>query len=298
MIRALLFFSAAAWGQIAGPLLGWVPDGDRIRPIYGIPASAAVGHSIRGGRDLRLIAVSPRQDYVLATAANSGEALVITGGDHSAPIRGVAAGADRIVLSPTGSAAALWFSATNRIQILSGLPAAPKVRELDATFLASPPLALAVSDDAQWLAGAWPNGLYTWGPDGAVNQPQVEAGVVALTFFHQRADLALATATRVFSLIDNRVSMIFGSDDQPLSPVGLALSFDNRQLVLAGRSGVLVIDPTTGLASTIDCGCAPEGIFGMGGSLFRLTSGVVKLLDAAAGSIWFAPPALDAGVRR
>lgn len=305
MIRLLVlvvFGLSAAWAQIAGPILGWVPDGARIRPIYGIPASAAVGRTMHGARELAVIAVSPRQDYVIATAANSGEVLVITGGNHVRPIHGVTAGADRIVVSPGGSAAALWFSTTNRIQIVSGLPAAASVRELDTSFLASPPLALAVSDDARWLAGAWPDGVYTFGPDGAVNQPQVDAGVVAIAFFHGRADLAVATETRVLSIADigGRATVSILSD-QASSPAGIALSFDNRWLALADRAGAIIsIEIASGAASTIDCGCAPEGVFGMGGSVFRLTSpasGVVKLFDAAAGAVWFAPPALEAGVK-
>ena len=304
MIRSLiviLFACCAAWGQINAPLLGYLPDGGRIRPAYGIPGASAVSGAIDLGRELAQISVSPRQDYVLGAAADTGEALLIRPGLGATNLDGVAAGADRIVMSPRGGAAAFWFSATGHIQIVAGLPGSPSIREIDASFLPNP-AALAVSDDGQWLAGAWPDGTYTFGPDAQVNRLQVDSGVVSLAFFHQRPDLVLATPTRVISIADiggqANPNVLYDNSDQPLNPVGIALSFDNRLIVVAGRAGLLLaIDLNTGASATVDCGCAPEGLFGLGGSAFRLTglnNGAFKLFDAAAGAVLFSPLAADA----
>src|ERR1043166_4250604 len=43
-----------------------------------------------------------------------------------------------------------------------------------------------------------------------------------------------------------------------------------RVIVVAGRAGLLLaIDLNTGASATVDCGCAPEGLFGLGGSGYR-----------------------------
>ncbi len=300
---AFLLTSGAAWAQIAAPMLGWVPDGARIRPVYGIPGSAAVGPSIDASHDFAVIAVSPRQDFVLATDAVTGDALIVTGGSVTR-LDGATAGADRIVMSPRGMAAALWFSSTSRVQIVSGLPGAPSVREVDASSSGGSPAALALSDDGQWLAVGSPDGVYVFGSTGATNRLPLDEPVAALAFFQQRGDLVVATATRVMSVVDvgrADISMIYNGADQPLAPVGVAVSFDNRRIVVADRAGALLtVDLTTGSAVTVDCACSPGGVFGMGGSVFRLTdpaSGVMKLFDALAGQVLFSPPALEPGDR-
>jgi hypothetical protein len=40
---ALVLGGCAAWASISVPMLGYVPDGNRLRPVYGIPAAAAIG---------------------------------------------------------------------------------------------------------------------------------------------------------------------------------------------------------------------------------------------------------------
>ena len=102
-----LLSAGAAFGQIGGPVLGYVPDGGRIRPVYGIPATGAAGPFLDQNRDYAQIAISPRQDYALAIAADNGEALVIVPGGSPTHLDGVAPGASRMLTSPRGSAAVL-----------------------------------------------------------------------------------------------------------------------------------------------------------------------------------------------
>ena len=300
---SVTFGMSPAFAQIAGPVLGYIPDGGRIRPVYGIPAASAVGSALDQGRDLARIAVSPRQDYVLATAADTGEALLIAPGGNAAHLDGAAAGADRIVISPRGSAAALWFSATSHLQIVSGLPAAPSVLDIDAAFRGAAPGALAVSDDGQWLVGTWPDGVYALGAAGQVNRLPVDSNAAALAFFHRRTDLAVATPTAILTITDAGgsavPSVVYDSSASPLSPVAIALSFDNLHLAAADLAGtVLAVDLSSGVPASVDCACAPEGLFAMGGSVFRLTGfspGALKLFDAATGDVWFTPLAVSAG---
>ena len=75
--------------------------------------------------------------------------------------------------------------------------------------------------------------------------------------------------------------------------MGLALSFDNRYLSVAGNLGSLsTFDLAAGTSVGLNCACSPANLYGMGGSLFRLTNlvdGVVKVFDAATNEVWFVP---------
>jgi hypothetical protein len=307
MLRtALLFLSvSAAWGQISGPVLGYLPEGGSIRTMYGLPAAGAVGAALNTGRALTLSTVSPNQNFALGVAADTGELLlVIPSADGSAAavssVSGAAAGASGIVLSPDGSAAALWFSSTGHVQVINGLPGSAAVRDIDASFLGADPTALAVSDDGQWVAGAWTQGLYAFGPAGQVTMLPVDAPVTALSFFHRRADVALATATQAITITDiggGATPAVVWSMPVDAAPGGsllaMGVSFDNNSVVMAWDSGGLVtVNLAAGTSTSANCGCAPAGAFGLGGSIFRLTglnSGALKVFDSATGDVWFVP---------
>lgn len=300
-ILGACFLSAAgaALAQVGAPQLGWVPDGTRIRPVYGIPAAAAVGAPVPAGQDFSRIAASAARNYVLVSAADTGSVSVYTPDNGLIPLPGAGVAPDLMVLSPRGSAAALWFSSISQVQVVRGLPDAPTIRQLDASLLGSAPAALAVSDDGTWLAGAGPGGAYAFGPNGEVNRLPVE-NAAALAFFQGTNDLAAASAAGVqmvtgiggFAVVS---SLLVSADSSP-QPVAVATTSDNRTLVLADSSGaVTAVDIGSGAATASDCGCQPEGLFGIGPSAFRLTGlqgGAFKLFDAALGEILFAPLSL------
>lgn len=149
---ALLFLATvAATAQMSAPILGYVPEGSRIRVMHGIPAAGTVGDYLDVGRNLGQIAISPKQDYILATDAVTGEVLLIVPAHAPVPLAGASAN-PVIVLSPSGSTAALWFNEQLRAQVVTGLPTAPVIREMatpDATWL-------AVSDTGEIAADSSP----------------------------------------------------------------------------------------------------------------------------------------------
>ena len=298
-LGAALFSISSAFAQVGAPQLGWVPDGTRIRPVYGIPAAAAVGAPLPADQDFSQIAASPARNYVLVSAADTGTVSIYTPQHGLVPLDGAGAAPDSMVLSPRGSSAALWFSSLSQVQVITGLPDAPAIRQLDVSFLESAPGALAISDDGAWVAGAWISGVYAFGPSGEVNRLPVESAT-ALAFFQGTHNLAAAgpaglqtlTGIEGFAVVSN----LLASDDSSLQPVAVAATSDNRTLVLADHSGsVTAIDIASGVATTSDCGCQPAGLYGIGPSAFRLTGldgGAFKLFDAASGEILFAPLAL------
>jgi hypothetical protein len=291
--------SGVALAQVGAPQLGWIPDGTRIRPVYGIPVAAAVGAPIPGDQDFAQIAASPARNYVLVSAADTGTVSIYTTGHGLAPLAGAGSAPDSMVLSPRGSSAALWFSSLNPMQVVTGLPNSPAIRQLDISFLGAAPGVLAISDDGAWVAGIWTSGVYAFGPNGEVNRLPVE-NATALAFFQGTHNLAAAGAAglQMVTGVDGFavVSNLLASADSSLQPIAVAATSGNRTLLLADQSGsVTTIDIVSGAATTSDCGCQPLGLFGMGPSAFRLTGldgGAFKLFDSAGSTILFVPLAL------
>jgi hypothetical protein len=282
--------------QIAAPLLGWLPEGEQIRRMNGLPGAATLGAPANVGHLLTHIAVSPSQNYVLASDAGTGEVMLVIPGNGPG-VSGVSnvtldtpVHPDQIVTSPRGSSAILWFSSAAQFEIVSGLPGAPTVRPIDGSFLTTGLSAIAVSDDGQWIAAASSAGVYEWGPDGVPRQLYGGSDAAALAFFTRNSTLAIATSTQLLSIAESATSVLYQGS---FSPAGLAASFDNREIVLADRGGTIYsMDAATLTPSITNCQCRPSGVFGLGDAVFRLTSssiGAVKLFDAAAGAILAVP---------
>jgi hypothetical protein len=303
LATCLVCSAAACLAQVGAPQLGWIPDGTRIRPVSGIPAAAAIGSAISTDQDFARIAPSPARNYVLVSSVQTGIVSVYTPENGFIQLADAGIAPDFIFLSPRGSSAALWFSSINQVQLVTGLPDAPAIRQVDASFLGSTPDRLAISDDGAWFAGTWPDGVFAFGPNGEVNRLPLEDRVTALAFFQGTLDLAAASASSLRRITGisgfAEASILLSSADSSLQPVAVAATADNRTVLLADRSGsVMAVDIGSGTIVTSDCGCQPEGLFGIGPSAFRLTGldqGAFKLFDAARGEVLFAPLALSEG---
>jgi len=306
LLRIVIFGTMAvgASAQVGGPVMGYLPDNGALRALYGIPSSGWVGDAVPSDRALSLIEMSPDQSRALAIAADTGALMLLPPATGvTAHVNGAASGADRIVFSPSGTAAAMWFSANNHIQVVSGLTATPSVRDVDASFLGGDPAGLAVSDDGQWVAGAWSSSVYAFGPAGGASALPVAGPAEALCFFHGRADVAVITSSQVVIVSDIggavAPNVIYNKPNDPANTapvevaVGFAVSFDNRYLSIAGNLGALAtFDLTAGSSAGASCNCAPSGLAGMGGSLYRLTgvnNGALKVFDASTNDVWFVP---------
>jgi hypothetical protein len=315
VLRGVFFFAVAiaAYAQVQGPVMGYLPDGGSLRTISGIPAAGSVGAAITPAGAFSLIQVSPDQSQALAVAAGTGAVMLYTiSSGASVAVQGVASAPDRIIFSPSGTAAGLWFSSTRHFQLLNSLSATPAVNDIDFAFTESDPASLAVSDDGQWVVGAWPFSTYAVGPSGNAIVLPVSGAAEAVSFFHQKNDVAAITPNQVILINDiagavsSNVIWSKPDDPPPADPatappvevaVGFALSFDNRYLSVAGNLGALsTFDLTAGTSVGVNCACSPAGLYGMGGSLFRLTSltgGVVKVFDASTNEVWFVPLAIS-----
>jgi hypothetical protein len=297
-ISALLM-ALPTMGQVSVPVLGYFPDGGRIRPAYGIPAASIVARPIdMNGAFSRL---APAMDgFVLAVSAESGEVGVLRPGLKFVPIPGTGTDPEALVLSPRGAGAALWFTSIKRIQTLKGLPDSPAVHNIDVGFLGNDPESLAVSDDGQWVAGVWQDGLHAFGPNGEANWLPIEGSSRRITFLHGTHDMAIATTAGLFRVIDiggaAELRRVFAGD-RPMTPMAVGVSANNRRVVVAEPGGRLsTVELETAAVTVKECACEPEGLFGVGRAVFRLTglrNRSFLLFDADIGELLAAPLSIE-----
>jgi hypothetical protein len=292
----LMGAGAMLYGQVSAPVLGFVPEGSRVRPVFGMAAAAFIAPPMASGRDVARMAASPAHDYMLASAADNGDVVLISPDGSMTAIKTARISPDEIVVSPEGSAAMLWFASMSHAQVITGLPRAPQVREIDATFLGPNPYALSISDDGQWLAGSWRAGNYAFGPHGEVNRLPLEDIVSALGFLHGKHDLAMATHEQVLLIGDvggaNQASVLVTGMGR-LDAMALGISGANQKLVIADPRGKITsVDLGSGTVQSADCSCSPEGLFPMGRATFRLTgliAGAFQIFDSDTGQVLAAP---------
>ena len=309
--RSFLFltFTGLGWAQVSAPVLGYIPDNGRIRPVNGIAASGSAGKALDFGDLFVQIAVSPRQDFALVSSATSGAVMIAYPGGTATPLSGTSVFPDRIALSPSGSAAVLWLASSRSLEIVSGLPSTPVVRQFNASFLSNAsndlPAALAVTDDGAWAAGAWsegksPGGVWAFGPNGEARNLMAPDRTYALAFFAGRQDLLLATGSGIYSVTAVGTAATVASlymSSARLIPAGIGVSADNETVVMAEKGGgIVTVQADTGAAAQISCGCSPSLIEPMGGSLFRITGmtgSVFRVFDARSGSVDLVPLASE-----
>ena len=143
--------AAVAQSSLSGPSLGVIYDAaaQAIRPVWGIPGASTTGKRIDTGFAITAAAISPAQDYALAMSADGSLKLVIFTPDGIS-IQDVkpAATPDRMVLSPAGSAAILYYKSAAAVQVVSGLPNSMQAGpQIDISALPQAPDVFAISDE-------------------------------------------------------------------------------------------------------------------------------------------------------
>jgi hypothetical protein len=292
--------ATTAMAQISAPRLGLLPDSGAIRAMNGIAGSGSIGPLLGNGQTFTSVAVAPSGEFAVGATSDGNVWVVTVDADgvtlDTAQIAG--AGVGNIQMSPNGSAALIVSGA--QLQVVTGLPASPSAQAaVDTTYLGAAS-ALAVSDDGQWVAGVFGGAVFALGTGGQSIPLPAPAGVSAVSFFHATDDLAITTGIQVLQISNiggtPAASSIYGSADSPPaseSPIAIAMTADNGTVVIIepdGSIGQVVL--ASGTATIAQCGCTPQGLVGLGGSVFRLNnldSGVVKVYDAASGDVLFVP---------
>jgi hypothetical protein len=266
----------------------------------GIPGASYVGNPLPLDFAPQLVEVSPSHDYAIGVEAGTGKVFWIdlrSGTPVAEALTNVSLGADRIVYSPLGKAAALYYRQAKQIEVLTGLPGEADLSgRVDLASLPGLLTALAVSDDGKTLAAATSQGdggsLFVAAPgeDARLLGPLGRA--VGLKFLHGSQDLLVADAGRNEILhIRNAktaaewtvlASRLDGIDQ----PVAVAAARDNTTAfaVNAADRTIARMPLGGGPIEFLECACIPTGLDPLAAeSVFRLTSaasGPLYMLDA------------------
>lgn len=272
--------------SVSAPVLGYVYDtrGGELKPLLGIPGSSLMGQPLTLGAAVSEVAASER--YALAITGQDRRVELLRFGQGApavSPVSAAASGPDRIFLSPSGGAAALYRSIDGFIQVITGLPDSPTVRSgITLPDLGGAVNALAISDDGLALLAALGNDqtglLFSLAADGTPTQLPVAGPVSAMAFRPNSHDVAIADrAGNAISVIRNvdgsaEYQAVAGPNDGVAGPLAVEFSADGGRLFVAnaGPGNVLVIDPAGGPPAPVPCQCALTALSRLNGSIFRL----------------------------
>ncbi len=311
------FGEGAAAGQpaqVREPRLGFVftESDSSLRPISGIPATAVVEAPIPLPGPSAAVTLSPLQDFALVVGTDGSLILWDLRVEPGAarPLPPISETVQRVVLSPTGSAALVLGAGSSRGFLLSGLPDSPQLAgTLDLELLPGALGAVALSDDARAVvavvSGESGHALYRLAPGQTLVRLWVPGEAPAVAFFDHRPDVVLVDRTndQVLKIRDvagdAEVTLLAGREHGMLSPRAVRPYPNGQRLAVLHSDGrtIAIVDVAGGVLHHVACECTPAGIERLGpGALFRLTDASqppVWLLDGEGPEprVLFVPPA-------
>lgn len=300
---------------VSGPSLGLVASrtAGAIRPILGVPGAAMWGAPLAVDFATTRTAVAPGGDYALVVASEDFRLARVraTGGAPEwLPVEATGSAPDIVSFSPRGRSAVLYYQASGRLIVLSGLrDQTAQATEVDTSSLPAAAKLLAISEDGASLLAAIPEGeatavyflkaapaetrsrLSATFLDGIEGEPEpLPAGtsarrltlfgtVTALEFVGESLDalVADASANSVFLMADvggSAQTVLLGSAREGIAnPLSVKAPDNKRVLVANAGTGVITVlyrDGTSPLS--ISCGCTLTGLDPLGGgAVYRLT---------------------------
>ncbi len=300
---------------VSGPALGLVADraSGAIRPILGTAGAATWGAPLAVNFATVQTTVAPGGDYALVVARDGFRLATVRSADGAVQWLALAAtnsAPDLVAFSPRGRAAALYYQASRRLVVLSGLrDGTAQAAEVDTTSLPAAPSLLAVSEDASSLllaiaegdrtavyflpsAQASPRpglspmfvdeGLSTPGDspaDTSARRLTMFGAVSAIEFAGESQDalIADAGANAVYLMQDASGAantILLGSQQDGLAQPVSIQALDSRRVLVAnaGTGSVTVLYRDGASPLSIQCGCTLTGLYPLaGGTVFRLT---------------------------
>jgi hypothetical protein len=199
---------------------------------------------------------------------------------------------DRVSLSPTGSAAALFSQSQGHIYVFVNLAQAPTLLGAFSVRDAAGLNTFAITDDGRTAALGFSSGetgsLYIQTLNGPIRPIPSLQRVSAVAFLRGSDTLIAAddAQNEIYSVTGGQVVAIATADNGVAGPVAVAASNDNQRILVANASAgsVTVIGPT-GISDPLPCHCTLSGLYPTNAdSVFRLTQfsgGPVLLVDAA-----------------
>ena len=326
LLFTLVVYPSLAQSTLSGPTLGlfFDPQAQAIRPIWGIPGSATAGQSINLGFPIAAGVISPLQDYALVVSGEGAQAHDPTEGrhrltDHRAnwtnivtftsnspsvrTIRGLIGPPDRMVTSPGGKSAALYYGNLASAEIFTNLPDSPQLsRRVDLSSLPHPPDVIAISEDGTLLlAGVSENAkgspaqgeVFVFTSDAIAPR---SIGVVqhasAIAFVGQSHDALLAddvaNSVSLLSDVVNGAKLQWTFSNQQFTAPDSVQAAQDGGRFLAGSSKrglIVILDASGSNPAVVSCGCAPAELRPLNASMYQITEPIAGLhwgLDAQA----------------
>lgn len=283
--------------SVEGPVLGYVyQPGEGIRPVYGIPGAAALAPApVVPAEAIRNAVVAPVGGHALIVLSESGQVAAVSNlsGPPRVRILDVQAGPARIVFSPDGSAAALYYKEPARLEVLTGLPEAPFTAwtwdlsslpgELGAVALGPAGKLALVAINTQptpvWLVSPEEGQRWIHLCEGAPSLAFLDDGGSALIADGGTGEVWMARDLAQQPALER----IAGPDEGVSQPVAAAASRDGRRIYVAAGdpAGVIVLSLAGEEPLRLSCPCTPRTLERMaGGAAFLLTA------DGGESRVW------------
>ncbi len=282
----------AQTGEIKGPVSGYVFDASThsLRPILGIPGSSLLGDPLALGFDVASAFVAPRQDAAFVVAADGSlHAFGLNAGAAAErPVDSLPASPQKVVFSPSGSAAALLSGGS--IAVVKGLPDSPAIAGGLDLPSGTEPDALAISDDGAVLLVSANQAVRYYGSFSDLGKLLDSAGSVLMAFAAGGHDAAIADPSGAGILLFHDLTgattseVLATSDDTIAGAAALAFSADGKRLLVASSPArsVTSFDLAADGRTAIPCECIPKVLSRMG-DLFRLN-------ELGAEPLWLLDP--------
>jgi len=308
---------ASAQGALSGPSIGLFFDSHAqgLRRIWGIPGSAMAGENLDLGFSVANATFSSAQDYALVTAGDGSVNLVRLSetGFAVQPIAALPATPDRIIVSPSGQAAAVAYGAS--ITILTGLPdSVDHVQEIDASMLPRAPAAIAISDDGAVLLASVPDNAETLASGGVFvfhrgdNGPRLITANVAsdLSFLPASHDALVTDESRNSVTLladvggDASAKWVFMDERLP-APSMAKPSLDGQRILVGSTNNSLIalLDRDGGNPVIVSCACSPDRAGALNNLDYQVTDpakGLLWILDLSQDPQFFFVPISEASV--
>lgn len=297
---------------LRGPVVGFFYDRDAgIRPVLGILGAATLGAAVLSSSGIQMAALAPRGDYALVVLSEGGTVALVR--DLSRAPQAAALEApdspSRIVFSPDGGAAALYYARLGRVEVFRGLPDRPEPAwSSEVSLLESDLEELALSAGGNMILAAGsgePCPVWLIDPDQGQRLIRWTQAKPKLAFLNHREAAAVVDggSGAVWLVEDLRDEPSFTSLGETLEisrPVALAADPQDRRLFVATQEppGVVGLSLTGQEMLRLTCPCTPGVLERLAGSAaFRLSEqggAPVWLLDTggAAPRIVFVPEAV------
>jgi hypothetical protein len=278
----LLLPVLASAATFSTPVTGYVAEsGPALRAVLGVPGALKFSDPLSLPDGTTKIRLPPAADYAwLERGAASPAVLLLKSGSADAVLVVDAAlgSADWAAFSPRGTSAVLYSASAGRLQIIGGLPTAPKVsRDLDASTLPGQPLTAAVTDDGSTLVISTGDAIYVVGPGGPATSVLSGQKIQAVAALPNSSDVVAAdSADGTIYLLQNLssapVARILAS--QVAGADYLSTTSDGAIVLAAqpGASSLSMIDVATGAVQSFLLYEAPNGLVPLSNRDVFLTS--------------------------